>query len=391
VGLFKPDKRDAPQAGAVVDDMRAVDPIGYITAVGLRPEDSFGFLPLDLSEGASFFFLYRDRPEYAQAKDGLPAAQAARGVNLGVVDLEFNDGGRQHDSLAAGGPMGTDPAGLADMASGVQQEWGPAAGSGVPPSIMDELQKAKDMGFIDEQQFGMAAAGLQSDATQDFRDEYERAQQKAESDRQKVLDDFQADMPAPLPVAASPANAPAIVAHRLYPEPQVHHTGRQLDHFLGPYCDALALCPEDVYGVFPRQIRSSTRSGDNNMVWDDYWIIYRDRDEYVQGRQAWTETMNAKLESGLMGKLAKRVSGNWPEAQTFPGVAEAAEPGRRPAKVEVEKDRWPREKVVMRKRGTELGDALREKIGGWSYRPEDSFGFCPDFDNGSIYFAWRKS
>lgn len=24
-------------------------------------------------------------------------------------------------------------------------------------------------------------------------------------------------------------------------------------------------------------------------------------------------------------------------------------------------------------------------------RPEASYGFCPDFDNGAIYFAWRKS
>lgn len=23
-------------------------------------------------------------------------------------------------------------------------------------------------------------------------------------------------------------------------------------------------------------------------------------------------------------------------------------------------------------------------------RPEDPFGFCPDFDNSGIYFAWRK-
>ncbi len=68
MSLFKPSRPDAVPAGAVVEDMRAVDPVGYITAVGLRPEDSFGFLPLDLSEGASFFFLYRDRPEYAQGQ-----------------------------------------------------------------------------------------------------------------------------------------------------------------------------------------------------------------------------------------------------------------------------------------------------------------------------------
>ena len=89
MSLFKPSRPDAVPAGDVVEDMRAVDPVGYITAVGLRPEDSFGFLPLDLSEGASFFFLYRDRPEYAQAKVALPEAQTARSLNLGVVDIDF--------------------------------------------------------------------------------------------------------------------------------------------------------------------------------------------------------------------------------------------------------------------------------------------------------------
>ena len=309
-----------------------------------------------------------------------------------MVDVDLGDGGRQHDTMAAGGPMGRDPAGLADMAAGLQQGWESSPGSGVPSSMIDQLKQAKEMGLIDEQQFQMATASMQTSAFERFqKEELEPAQQQMESERQKALADAQAHMPAPLPVAASPANAPAIVAHRLFPEPHVHNSSRQLDHFLKPYCQALGLCPEDVYGVFPRQIRSSARDGDNDMVWDDYWIVYRDRDEYAQGRQAWMESMNAKLESGIMGRLAKRVSGDWPEAQTFPGVAEPAEPGPRAAKVEVEKDRWPREKMVVRKRGVELGDALRKKIGGWGYRPEDSFGFCPDFDNGAIQFAWRKA
>ena len=45
----------------------------------------------------------------------------------------------------------------------------------------------------------------------------------------------------------------------------------------------------------------------------------------------------------------------------------------------------------MRKKGSDLADELREKIGKWSYEPEDSLCFCPDFDNGSIYFAWRRA
>ncbi len=55
----------------------------------------------------------------------------------------------------------------------------------------------------------------------------------------------------------------------------------------------------------------------------------------------------------------------------------------------MEKERWPREKLVMRKKGPILADDLREKIGAWGYEPEDSFGFCPDFGDGKIYFAWR--
>ena len=373
-----------------VEDMRAVDPIGYIQAVGLRPEDSYGFLPLDLSDGASFFFLYRDRPEYAQARAALPEAQKARSLNLGVVDIDFADGGRQHDTMAAPGPVGQDPSGLADMAANLQQQWGGAPGGGMPPSMLDQLRQARDMGLIDEQQFQMAAASMQTSAFQQFQEEeLKPAQEKMESERQQVLADVQADMPAPLPVAAGPADAPAIVAHRVFPEPQVQSSSRQLDHFLPPYCQQVGLCPEDVYGVFPRQIRTNPSADDNDMMWEDYWIVYRDRPEYAQGRQAWTDQMNAKLEKGIMGRLAKRVSGDWPEAQSFPGVAEAAQPGSA-GRIKVEKERWPREKLVVRKRGPELGDALRKKIGGWGYRPEDSFGFCPDYDNGAIYFAWRK-
>jgi hypothetical protein len=47
--------------------------------------------------------------------------------------------------------------------------------------------------------------------------------------------------------------------------------------------------------------------------------------------------------------------------------------------------------MVMKEKGPELGDSLREKIAKWGYEPEESFGFCPNFANGSIYFGWRKS
>ena len=83
--------------------------------------------------------------------------------------------------------------------------------------------------------------------------------------------------------------------------------------------------------------------------------------------------------------------GKWPAAEISPGVAEPGAAAFDKAKIKVEKDRWPREKMVMRKQGTDLGDDLRKKIGKWGYEPEDSLGFCPDFDNSAIYFAWRKA
>src|SRR3954453_5340900 len=77
-------------ASGIVHDERAVDPVAYITALGLRPEDSYGFLPLDINDLSSYLFLYRDRPEYAQARAGLPAAESIRSINLGM--LEFHVG-----------------------------------------------------------------------------------------------------------------------------------------------------------------------------------------------------------------------------------------------------------------------------------------------------------
>ena len=95
--------------------------------------------------------------------------------------------------------------------------------------------------------------------------------------------------------------------------------------------------------------------------WDDFWIIYRDREEYAQGREAWAKEMNKK--------------GKWPQAEALPGVAERNAYDK--PKIEVEKDRWPREKVVMRQKGSDLGDALREKIGKWGYEPEGLLRLLP--------------
>jgi hypothetical protein len=52
-----------------IDDIRGLDPVAYIRAVGLRPEDSYGFIPVEM--GGEFLFLYRDRPEYEEARPKL--------------------------------------------------------------------------------------------------------------------------------------------------------------------------------------------------------------------------------------------------------------------------------------------------------------------------------
>jgi hypothetical protein len=58
--------------------------------------------------------------------------------------------------------------------------------------------------------------------------------------------------------------------------------------------------------------------------------------------------------------------------------------------VNVEKEGWPRKALVVKQKGPELGESLREKILRWGYEPEDSFGFCPNFGHRGIYFGWRK-
>src|SRR5262245_8848210 len=63
-----------------------MDPVAYIRALGLQPEDSYGFVPTRLEEGATMLYLYRDRPEYEQRRPKLsPAVEATR---LGPVRIE---------------------------------------------------------------------------------------------------------------------------------------------------------------------------------------------------------------------------------------------------------------------------------------------------------------
>jgi len=198
--------------------------------------------------------------------------------------------------------------------------------------------------------------------------------------------------PAPggVQAAAAAHNAPPIVVHRLYPRLYKRSFGDQLDFFMPRYRDVLGLCSEDVYGVFPRHTQAVSRGESRNTinVWDDYWLIYRDRPEYAQGREAWANEMNEP--GGWTEKMfSSMMKGSWPDAEIVPGITEPSTTAFDGNAVQVQKDGWPREMLVVREKGSELGDALREKVARWGYEPEDSLGFCPDPNANSIYFAWR--
>src|SRR3954451_15072629 len=55
-------------ANALIEEVTSLDPMSYIRRVGLRPEDTYGFIPTKLEEGAPMLYLYRDRPEYERAR-----------------------------------------------------------------------------------------------------------------------------------------------------------------------------------------------------------------------------------------------------------------------------------------------------------------------------------
>jgi hypothetical protein len=183
---------------------------------------------------------------------------------------------------------------------------------------------------------------------------------------------------APTP-PAGPSGGPAIVAHRLFPEIRQHNSTRQLDHFLPSYRETVGVRSDDVYGVFPWTTRTSSSGAQqtSSTEWDDYWIVYRDRPEYASGREAYERQMDDQ--------------GRWPEAVVAPGVGEASGQGSELGEVEVEKVGWPRKALVIKLTGTGLADSIRERMSTWGYEPEDSFGFCPNFEHRNIYFAWRKT
>lgn len=324
----------------VIEHLHTLDPVAYIRHVGLQPEDSYGFVPTKLDEGSELLYLYRDRPEYesARSKPAIPRVEvqipAAPDGRLGerveqAQELQRMYGGGQPQSFGApGDPM-------------------PAM-----PDVEKLVEAAK-----------LRSTGAIDDA------EYARLRAEAGVPDPGAVPPVQAE-------PSTPRDGPGIVAHRIYPGIRMRSSTQQLDDFLPAYCETVGVRPEDTYGVFPWQSRTSSggEQGSSSTEWDDYWIVYRDRPEYAATRDAYASQMDEK--------------GRWPPPVIAPGVGEPSEPRSAGGEVRVENDLWPRALLVIKQTGGQLADSIKQKIAARGYGPEDSFGFCPSFTHRSIYFGW---
>jgi hypothetical protein len=339
--------------GTVTDDVRSLNPVAYIRQLGLHPEDSYGFVPMKL-DGSSLLYLYRDRPEYEKKRPSLaPPSEATR---FGPIEIESQEVEIAAPSTPTGqlGDIIAQAQELQEMYGGGQSAPLPAPGDPVPtvdPERLARLAQLRSSGAIDDAEYARLRA------------------------EEGVPDDVFAQSGPPEPTTAGGAD---IVAHRIYPGIRTRSSTRQLNHFLPIYLETVGLRPEDTYGVFPWQTRTSSGGADggDSTEWDDYWIVYRDRPEYVAARDTYASEADGK--------------GRWPPPLTAPGLGEAP-PASVQGELKVEKDRWPRKALVVKQTGTELADSLRQKISKWGYEPEDSYGFCPNFPASSIYFGWRKT
>ena len=327
---------------APIEHLSPLDPVSYIRRVGLMPEDTYGFIPTKLDEGAEMLYLYRDRPEYERVRS--------------VPDT----GPRVPMMLPAdtGGPFGD----LIEQAQELQR----AYGGGQPPSFGapgDPLPAMPDPEKLVEAA-KLRASGAIDDA------EYARLRAEAGAPDPGTAPP-QAEPPAPA------GDGPEIVAHRMYPGLRARSSVEQLDEFLPAYRETVGLRPEDTYGVFPWGSRSRTSADTSEAQWDDFWVVYRDRPEYAAGREAYARAMDA--------------SGRWPAAVTAPGVGEPTGARGAAGELEVADELWPRSMLVIKQTGGQLADWLKERIAGRGYEPQDSYGFCPSFTQRSIYFGWRTT
>jgi hypothetical protein len=338
----------------VASDFRTMDPVSYIRSVGLQPEDSYGFVPTKLDEGASALFLYRERPEYEQARPKL--AVPVEATRLGPIRIEPT----QHVEMEY---SGDDLGGALDQviaqAEQMQNAWGGAAPapqgapgdivSGPDPARLERLAKLRESGAISDEEY-----------------------------TKLVSEESTATITPVGEQTGAPSGGAPIVAHRLYPSIRMRSSLRQLNHFLPEYLEIVGLRPEDTYGVFPRGTRSTPggEAGVGGIEWDDYWIVYRDRPEYEAARDAYAAQADKK--------------GRWPDAVISPGVGEAPPAAADGGKLKVEKEGWPRKALVMKETGPELAEDIKEKVAKFGYEPEDSYGFCANFEGNRIYFGWRK-
>jgi hypothetical protein len=342
--------------GTAIDDVRSLDPVAYIRQLGLHPEDSYGFVPQKLSEGSSYLYLYRDRPEYEAKRPSL--APPVEATQFGPIEIDGPQSVEMQVPETATGQLGD----IIAQAQELQKAYGggqsaplPAPGDPVPnvdPERLARLAKLRAAGAIDDAEYARLRA------------------------EEGVPDDVAAQFGPPAPTTAGGAE---IVAHRIYPGIRMRSSTRQLNHFLPAYLETVGLLPQDTYGVFPWQTRTSSggEDGGDTTEWDDFFIVYRDRPEYAAGRERYATQADKK--------------GRWPQPVIAPGVGEAPAAAANGGKLKIEKDGWPRKALVVKQTGTELADELREKISKWGYEPEDSYGFCPNFAHRSIYFGWRQA
>lgn len=332
----------------VAEDFRTMDPVSYIRSVGLRPEDSYGFVPTKLKDGGSSLFLYRERPEYEQARAKLPAPEEAR--EFGPIRIEPS---QEVEIEYAGGDLSEAlDQGIAE-AERMQRAWGsvtpsargaPADTVKVPdPKRLERLAKLRESGAISDEEYAKLA-----------------------------FDETTASTTSAGQSTSVPSGGAPIVAHRLYPGIRWRNSGRQLNDFLPRYVEIVGVGPTDVYGVFPRR----TYNSDNVTEWDDYLIVYRDRPEYEAARESYAAQADKK--------------GRWPPPMITPGVGDAPPAAPGVSKLAVEREGWPRKALVVKEKGRDLAESIREKISRFGYEPEDSFGFCPSFTHRSIYYGWRK-
>jgi hypothetical protein len=77
-------------ASTLCSDLRSLDPVSYIRATGLQPEDSYGFVPVEQCEGTAlaYAYVYRDRPVYAEARAGLPDPQRTHLLG-GMIEVDL--------------------------------------------------------------------------------------------------------------------------------------------------------------------------------------------------------------------------------------------------------------------------------------------------------------